>query len=49
MSVYDMIDKFATELRCCLDSCDMPDSEREVGEAVHNAIVPYLTYYDGDE
>lgn len=49
MNIYDMMDKFACEVREYLNSDKPTDRERVVGENLYCDLVSYITYYDGDE
>lgn len=44
MSIYDMLDEFACNLRRYLDERKLSDDERTVGENVYDCIVGHLTY-----
>ena len=46
MSIYDMIDKFACEVRHYLDTHDVSADEQEVGESIYNQLVAHTTYFD---
>lgn len=49
MNIYEMMDKFACEVREYLDSDKPTDRERVVGEDLYAELVSFITYYDGDE
>lgn len=49
MNIYEMMDKFACEVRKYLDSDKPTDRERVVGENLYAEVVSFITYYDGDE
>lgn len=49
MNIYEMMDKFACEIRNYLDSDKPTNKERVVGENLYNDLVSYITFYDGDE
>ena len=49
MNIYEMMDKFACEVRDYLNSDKPTDRERVVGENLYNDLVSYITFYDGDE